>query len=226
MRRRISSAFLLLVPASLLANTITVNSVLDTPANDGTCTLREAIVAANTNTASGAAAGECAAGAAGADTINFAISGAGLHTIILVSTGLPAITESVTIDGFTQPGSSANTNAAGALNAVYTIAIDGSGAGGTSAIFTTIGGSSTFRGLVVNRGALQGQSGFSIGSSGNHIEGCYIGPDATGTLANFPNNNGVLIVGGTGNVIGGTTAAQRNLISANGFDNISLTLGS
>ena len=37
-------------------------------ANDGKCTLREAVIAANTDTASGAAAGECPAGA-GADTI-------------------------------------------------------------------------------------------------------------------------------------------------------------
>jgi CSLREA domain-containing protein len=213
--------------APLSAAIITVTSALDAnPQNDGVCTLREAIISANTNPVPAPPAGECANGTAGADTINFAIPGAGLHTIILFSTGLPAITESVTIDGFTQPGSSANTNATGALNAVYTVAIDGSGAGSTSAIFTIIGGSSTIRGLVVNRGALQGQSGFSIGSSGNHIVGNYIGPDPTGTLANFPNQNGVLVVGGTGNVIGGTTPAERNLISANAFNNISLTLGS
>ena len=224
--RRVSLAVLLLLSGlgSLSAATITVTSALDAnPQNDGACTLREAIISANTNPVPAPPAGECANGTAGADTINFAIPGAGLHTIILFSTGLPAITESVTIDGFTQAGASANTNATGALNAVYTVAIDGSGAGGTSAIFTIIGGSSTIRGLVVNRGALQGQSGFSIGSSGNHVEGNYIGPDATGTLANFPNQNGVLVVGGTSNVIGGTTPAARNLISANAFENITLS---
>jgi CSLREA domain-containing protein len=224
--RSVSLAVLLLLSGlgSLSAATITVTSALDAnPQNDGACTLREAIISANTNPVPAPPAGECANGTAGADTINFAIPGAGLHTIILFSTGLPAITESVTIDGFTQAGASANTNATGALNAVYTVAIDGSGAGGTSAIFTIIGGSSTIRGLVVNRGALQGQSGFSIGSSGNHVEGNYIGPDATGTLANFPNQNGVLVVGGTGNVIGGTTPAARNLISANAFNNITLS---
>ena len=36
------------------AATITVNSLDDTVANDGQCTLREAIIAANTDTASGA----------------------------------------------------------------------------------------------------------------------------------------------------------------------------
>lgn len=56
------------------ASTITVNTSGDTAANDGRCTLREAITAANTNTASGAAAGECVAGSASAtDTIVFNI---------------------------------------------------------------------------------------------------------------------------------------------------------
>ncbi|MDL2718860.1 MAG: CSLREA domain-containing protein, partial [Acidobacteriota bacterium] len=76
----VTAAAMLLVPAAARAATITVNSTADTSANDGVCTLREAITAANTNTASGAAAGECAAGAAGLDTIAFAIPGAGLQT--------------------------------------------------------------------------------------------------------------------------------------------------
>jgi len=46
---------------------------------------------------------------AGADTIAFAIPGAGLHTITLTSL-LPIITSPVVIDGYTQAGSSANTN--------------------------------------------------------------------------------------------------------------------
>ena len=52
------------------AATITVNSTADVIANDGECTLREAITAANTDMVSGAMAGECAAGS-GADTIVF-----------------------------------------------------------------------------------------------------------------------------------------------------------
>ena len=44
-------------------NTITVNSTRDViSATDGECTLREAVIAANTNTASGVAFGECPAG--------------------------------------------------------------------------------------------------------------------------------------------------------------------
>lgn len=57
------------------ATTITVNSASDAAANDGHCTLREAITSANTNTASGASGGECPAGALGADNIVFNIGG-------------------------------------------------------------------------------------------------------------------------------------------------------
>jgi len=43
---------------------ILVNSLADDAYNDSECTLREAIIAANTDTASGAMAGECSAGMA------------------------------------------------------------------------------------------------------------------------------------------------------------------
>ena len=54
---------------------ITVNSVADdADGSDGECTLREAITAANTDTASGATAGECAAGS-GEDGIDIGLTG-------------------------------------------------------------------------------------------------------------------------------------------------------
>lgn len=82
------------------ASTITVNSLADAAnGTDGLCTLREAITAANTNTASGAVAGECAAGSSsGSDTINFSVTG----TINLTG-ALPDIVSNMTING---PGSS------------------------------------------------------------------------------------------------------------------------
>src|SRR5262245_35061319 len=43
-------------------NVINVNSLNDIRQNDGFCTLREAIIAANQNSASGSQPGECAAG--------------------------------------------------------------------------------------------------------------------------------------------------------------------
>ena len=51
------------------ATSITVNSTADVASDDGQCTLREAIAAANTDTASGGTVGECAAGV-GDDTID------------------------------------------------------------------------------------------------------------------------------------------------------------
>jgi CSLREA domain-containing protein len=56
--------------ASSLAATIAVNTGTDSVANDGLCSLREAITAANLDTPSGGANGECAAGSAD-DTIDF-----------------------------------------------------------------------------------------------------------------------------------------------------------
>jgi CSLREA domain-containing protein len=76
------------------AGIIVVNSDADTVADDGFCTLREAITAANSDTASGATAGECAAGS-GADTITFAAN----YTITLVGSQLPAVTSEMTITG-------------------------------------------------------------------------------------------------------------------------------
>jgi CSLREA domain-containing protein len=80
---------------------IVVNTAGDTVnANDGRCSLREAITAANTNTASGPAAGECAAGSeAGGDDISFP----GDYTIITLSPGLgqlPAVTGPIAIHGW------------------------------------------------------------------------------------------------------------------------------
>ncbi len=79
---------------------ITVNSLDDDiDGTDGNCTLREAITSANTDLATEAGTGECAAGS-GADTITFAIPGEGPHTITLSNT-LPYITDGdgLIIDG-------------------------------------------------------------------------------------------------------------------------------
>ena len=104
------------------AGTFVVDSVGDAPDADltdgicrtslGTCTLRAAIEQANAS--------------AGADTIAFSIPGPGVHTISPTAY-LPILTDDggVTIDGYSQPGSSPNTLAVGD-NAVLTIEIDAS----------------------------------------------------------------------------------------------------
>jgi hypothetical protein len=63
--------------------------------DSGAGSLRQAILDANGN--------------AGADTIKFSIPGDGPHVITL-ATQLPGITQSVTIDGYTQAGAIKNTN--------------------------------------------------------------------------------------------------------------------
>jgi CSLREA domain-containing protein len=74
---------------------IIVNTTLDeTDPSDGKCSLREAIIAANTNKASGIVAGECAAGSLGMDTINITATG----TIAILGY-LPDITDTLAING-------------------------------------------------------------------------------------------------------------------------------
>ncbi|MCZ2121262.1 MAG: CSLREA domain-containing protein, partial [Anaerolineales bacterium] len=70
---------------------LVVNSAVDTIANDGACTLREAIANANADNQSGST--DCAAGS-GADAITFAAD----YTITLGSQ-LPVITSEITITG-------------------------------------------------------------------------------------------------------------------------------
>jgi CSLREA domain-containing protein len=58
----LTAALLGLTASAAMATTITVTTTADVVANDGQCSLREAITAANTDTASGSAPGECPAG--------------------------------------------------------------------------------------------------------------------------------------------------------------------
>jgi CSLREA domain-containing protein len=62
----------MLIAGTVQAATINVSTFNDVIANDGACSLREAVIAANTNSPSGDAAGECAAGQAApaVDVIN------------------------------------------------------------------------------------------------------------------------------------------------------------
>jgi hypothetical protein len=204
--RAFASAFLFATFASItFGATFTVTNTADS----GAGSLRQAILDANA--------------AGGADTIAFNIVGSGVHTIAPVS-ALPTITGVVTIDGYTQPGSSANTNAPNqGTNAVLQIEIDGTNTGiGSSAavLFFGVGsGGSAVRGLVVNRG---NYAGIRVsGANGFQIDGNFIGTDPTGEIAHGNTDYGIYLTDGALNVtIGGTAPAARNLISGNGFDGI------
>jgi parallel beta-helix repeat protein len=172
--------------AALQAATIVVNDSSDTlhslgcaMSGMGTCSLRDAVTFANANP--------------GSDVIHFAIPGSGVHTITLES-DLPLGGE--TIDGYSQPGSSPNTNGPGqGDNAVLKIEINGNGK--ECFRFPDV-----IRGLVINR-----CGGSAI--RGGVVEGNFIGVDVTGAIA-LPNG-----MGASGGVIGGTAPASRNLISGN-----------
>ena len=70
--------------------TVIVNSTADVVADEGFCTLREAATAVNTQAASGATPGECAAGDAGSTSVIFALPAG--STIALLA-GSPIVFE-------------------------------------------------------------------------------------------------------------------------------------
>src|SRR5215831_13761606 len=105
--------------------------------DNGTGSLRQAISDANSM---------------GGGTIQFNIPGAGVHTISPL-TVLPTITQTVTIDGYTQPGASPNTNPPTmGLNAVLKIQFSGAMAppGSNFSGITINADNCTVRGLVIN----------------------------------------------------------------------------
>src|SRR5207244_9028751 len=114
---------------------------------------------------------------------------------------LPSITDAVTIDGTTQ------TNYSGQP----IIQLNGASAGPNANGLLILGGNSLVRGLVINRFQ---RSGIRIEGLGtNTIEGNYLGTDVYGT--NYAPNGvgGVYIYESAGNLIGGTNAGARNILS-------------
>src|SRR5947208_16287320 len=162
-------------------------------------------------------------------TINFNIPGSGVHTISPL-TVLPTITQTVTIDGYSQPGSSANTNPPTmGLNAVLLIELNGQFSGSNFGSLIVNAPNCTVRGLVINRFV---GDGIRVCTDGNVFEGNFIGTDPTGTMA-FGNGSGAvggIVFGFCGTpsncTIGGTTPDARNLISGNAANGISLGSGS
>jgi hypothetical protein len=210
--RSLLLALLFTRPSAVSAVTVViVNDGTDTPhaggcatTGTGTCSLRDAINFANAGTGA---------------TIQFAISGGGLHSIALASP-LPAIMQPVTIDGYTQSGSSVNTKGPGlGLNTVLTIELDGTSAGPGASCLTISADNTTIRGLVINRCSSYDVT-ITTGTN-NKVQGCFLGSKADGT-ADYPGMDGwgIVINAGTNDVIGGTTPDARNLIKGGGFRGI------
>src|SRR5581483_6643106 len=155
-------------------------------ADSGAGSLRQAILDANA--------------AAGSDTIAFAIPGAQMHTITLTSGALPAITDSVVIDGKSQPGYSGSP----------LIRLDNGTANPLTGL-DLMAGSSQVLALAI--------TGFNVGirsanGGGNLIASSWIGLSSAANAV--PNGTGVSIASGSsGNTIGGTSVSARNVISGN-----------
>jgi len=186
--RKAAVAFALLTAVPVAAATFTVTNTNDS----GAGSLRQAILDANAS--------------AGVDVIAFGVPGGGVHTITSTSP-LPAITDAVTIDGYTQPGASPSTQIT-SDDAVLLIEINGEFSGEESDGLV-VNSASTLRGLVINR--FQRNVVLQPGL----VEGCFIGTDPTGTIARSrPESRGV--EAGASTTVGGSLPAQRNLISGNG----------
>lgn len=144
---------------------------------------------------------------------------------------LPAITSPVTIDGYSQSGAKVN-NLSGGDNATPLIELtgisvgqDGGFAFGVEGLELAAAGS-VVRGLVINDWL---DAEILVDGAGQTIAGNFLGTDITGTIAKTRGNaiggsrSGVRFVNApAGSTIGGTSPADRNIISGNGGSGIAL----
>lgn len=187
------------------ANTITVSNTGDT----GAGSLRQAIADANAHPGS---------------TIDFAIdasSDPGCNSTTKVCTIKPSslfdnITHQMTINGYSQAGSSPNTLVIGD-DAKLLIELDATNVSPALRLEgpTTLG--STIAGLAITHLASVGIL-IADGSGNNIISGNFIGVNVAGTASSFVGTSFAVDVeaGCNGNTIGGTAPDARNLLSGNG----------
>ena len=134
---------------------------------------------------------------------------------------LPAPGTGATIDATTQTTFTGDTNASGPEVVL-------SGALQTDASTFGLGlrlsqSGVTVKGLVINGFNTRGVLITGAGATGNTVTGCYIGTNAAGTAAVANTFEGIRIESGaTGNRVGGSTAAARNVISGNAAQGISI----
>lgn len=180
--------------------TVTSTDDIDTSCTPASCTLRAAIKAANAAT--------------GGAVINFNIAPSGPKTIAVgagANNPLPAITGSdIVLDGTTQPG-----------GGTTGIRLDDPDTGDRENGLVAQGQRITIRGIAITR---FGGYGIWLTSTAraNVIVGNRIGT-ADGTTPLGTNDDGIRVQGGGGHRIGGTTAADGNVVSAGGNDGMQLT---
>jgi len=194
----IALALVLLIfnPTKVHAATITVTNTNDS----GAGSLRQAITDANTSVGV-------------ADTIEFAI-GSGQQSIA-PTTPLPFITDTLTIDGTTQPGGA--TCGTNFIDRNLLIEINGTSDGTDSLLrFDSGSDGSTIKGLVLNRGGLAISAALTMVDSDNHTVQCNnIGTNFAGTVGLNSQNTGIATITSNGVTIGGTNPGEGNIVSGN-----------
>jgi CSLREA domain-containing protein len=211
----------LLMRSAVLPGPIVVDSALDdadaVPGDGscasaaGACTLRAAIAEANAH--------------AGPDSIAFAIPGGGVQTI-RIGSSLPTLSDrtgGTTIDGYTQPGSSPNSDAI-ASNAQLAVQIQSSSIIVAMPALNISSADNVIRGLAVFNVRPILISGAA--AVRNTVAGNFVGTDAAagfGATTLVRNAGGVVMArGASGNTVGGTAPADRNVVSGNAFTGVYL----
>ena len=192
-------------------NVSSLAALASQPGADGAISLREAILATNAMTATGALL----------IAFNLPNSGPGYNaakstwTITLGTQALPALAHGdVTLDGSSQPGSPSYPQ----------IILDGfnvNEAAGLSNGITITSDHNTIRGLTLVNFYDDAVLISGPNAAANLIAGCYLGPDANGVVAVQPSYFGVELRNGAhDNIIGGADPAARNLISGNAHSGV------
>ena len=153
------------------------------------------------------------------DANNITIGGTTAEAANLISAnagnGISIFAVSAGVDAVSVMGNFIGTDAAGGSP----LGNQGHGVLIQDAVSITIGGTAAGAGNLISGNAA---AGVLLDGNNNAVTGNLIGTDATGTIG-LPNDVGVEVAAGrTGNLIGGTTVAERNVIAANATANVRL----
>ena len=164
--------------------------VVSNTADSGTGSLRQAILDSNASPVR--------------DTIAFSISS--ISKTIEPRSGLPPITDPVTIDATTQPG----------YAGTPIVELSGKQLSNGENGLLLKAGLSDVRGLVINQ--FPGCGILIEGPGGNRIESNYVGTDLSGQLAKRNGQSGIQVLNSDNNRIGGPGVG--NLTSGNGWEGV------
>lgn len=178
-------------------------------ADSGAGSFRQAIIDANGN-----------GNPADMDVIEFNIVGAGVKTI-LASSQFPDITQKVTINGYSQPGSSVNTAPSPQpLNGTILIELDGGDVALHYFQISITAEDTIIRGLNAHGcSASEGSGCFIVDAENVSLQGNYLGtmPDGITPVSTLENISVAITANGDNVLIGGNTPADRNLIVNSAF---------